>query len=117
MKTPTLKRARFALVLLVAAMSLLVATTSNAGAYNGTYVYSKKLYAGVPACGAIGCPYGPGYIVRDNTAFAMVCYKDGPYKYGNYGSTRWFRGFMSGISGQVWVHSSYVYNQVRVGRC
>jgi hypothetical protein len=96
----------------------LTAGTAVAGRAD-TYVKSNRLFADVPACGAIGCPYGPAYVVRDGSHFSMRCWQSGPWRQTHYaydGSSVWFQGSVAGY-GLIWVHSSYVFNQIRVGPC
>ncbi len=117
MRTKTSKQFRLLAVAIMATLGGLTFGVSNAGAASSFLRNDKWLAVYSPACGAIGCPYGPGYMVKDNTGFTMVCWADGPWVNGNYNTNRWFRGRVNGISGQVWVPASYVFNQTRVGHC
>jgi hypothetical protein len=54
----------------------------------------------------------------NGTKFGMSCWADRSYSYyGNYSSPRWFRGQSYNNGAWGWVHSSYVYYQVRVPHC
>lgn len=58
--------------------------------------------------------------LRNGTAVRMVCYVDmGINTTGNYTSNRWFYVTFSNVFGSrsQWVHSSYVYYQIRVSYC
>jgi len=91
-------------VLVVGVCSLMF--TASAGA---AYVKNSS-GSHVKACGAIGCVYGPGYMVPNGTYFGMYCWQD-------YKGSRWFNGYISPISGRVWVPARYVFDQQARKHC
>ena len=106
----TATKTTLAVILIVAAMSILPGSASAA------WLHNQKGYY-VPACGAAGCPYGTNYMVRNGTYFAMSCWTNSSWRYGNYWTNRWFQGYVSGIQGKVFIPASYVYYQTAVRYC
>jgi hypothetical protein len=101
------------------ALSLVVAVTGASPAGAATPMVRNDSGTTVRACTRriSDCQYSPFDLVRDNQRFTMVCWKDDMWWTGNYRSNRWFRGRFASSNTLYWVHSSYIVNQTRVGRC
>ena len=95
---------------------ILFTVASPVAAQPQTFLHNNKGKY-VPACSAKFCSYGPDQFINNGTKFYMHCYADGPWRNGNYNSNRWFKGYIYGKTGQYWVPSSYVFFQIKVGRC
>ena len=103
----------------VAAAVLAMAGAPGAQAVGGTHTHNNYYsYSMLKTT-----PHVSGGLVIANmsndSAVAMVCWVDTENvtnrSYSNYNSPRWFKVFFGSQLG--YVHSSYVYNQVGVGRC
>lgn len=105
------------LIMALAALALVAALFQPSQASAASSYLRNNNSISAPACGAIDCPYGPGYLVRNGTGFTMYCWADSSWRYGNgYWTNRWFKGWVNGL-GVEWVPSNYVMNQTRVGHC
>jgi hypothetical protein len=66
------------------------------------------------------CPTASCYVrswMPNSSHFAMVCWVDNTWSYGNYWSNRWFWGQSYGIGAWGYVNASYVYYQVWTPHC
>lgn len=55
--------------------------------------------------------------IPNGTAFQMICWVDHQNFTGNYTSRRWFYGQEYSRGSYGYVHSSYVFRQIRVPHC
>ena len=123
-----LRRTRFTIARLAAAIALIAATVgvimpspANAAAdwtwpLQASNVWTNG-WANVRSCDRTTCSvvfqlYGPAYSPVD-----MLCWEDGQWANGNYYTNRWFYIYSLTARRYGYINASLVYNQVKVGSC
>jgi hypothetical protein len=122
-RRPTLRRAAMTAAMLVLPFTALTGFTAVPAQASSpctpvSCVYDYGSNSAPITCISSAC--GPGLEIREGNGdlITMDCWFDSSSWYtGNYASNRWFEVSAPGLPGLWLIHSSYVYNQVRVGLC
>lgn len=128
--TKKLVAAKSVVILVLFVVSILMPQQASAGGWASVQVGAPVYDQVQPLNYYVGTvSRNPPYTVvvprlNYQTSVWMTCYRDADWYTGNYRSNRWFLVYLyvdHQYSGQwrdvVWVHSSYVDIQPRVGRC
>lgn len=89
------------------------AAAATAWPSHSSYVWTSGGWSNVRGCASTACSVK--FSLANGSSVWMLCWTDGQWAYGNYGSNRWFYIWSANRTG--YIHSSLVYNQASAPRC